>query len=50
MPYVVDTGVALEWYIPEAGPAEARLSMGPGIDRHAPDLLLRDRRPEGKPP
>jgi predicted nucleic acid-binding protein len=39
MSYVVDTSVALKWYIPEAGSAEARLYMGPGIDRHAPDLL-----------
>lgn len=39
MSYVVDTSVALKWYIPEAGSAEARLYMSPGIDRHAPDLL-----------
>jgi predicted nucleic acid-binding protein len=39
MSYVVDTSVALKWYIPEAGSAEARLYMGLGIDRHAPDLL-----------
>ena len=39
MSYVVDTSVALKWYIPEVGSAEARHYMGPGIDRHAPDLL-----------
>jgi predicted nucleic acid-binding protein len=39
MSYVVDTSIALKWYIPEVGSAEARLYMGPGIDRHAPDLL-----------
>lgn len=38
-PYVIDTSVALKWYIPEAGFAEARRYLGPGIDRHAPDLL-----------
>jgi predicted nucleic acid-binding protein len=38
-PYIIDTSVALKWYIPEAGSAEARRYMGPGIDRHAPDLL-----------
>jgi predicted nucleic acid-binding protein len=39
MSYVVDTSVALKWYIPEGGSAEARLYMTHGIDRHAPDLL-----------
>ena len=39
MSYVVDTSVALKWYIPEVGSAEARLYMGSSIDRHAPDLL-----------
>jgi predicted nucleic acid-binding protein len=39
MSYVVDTSVALKWYIPEAGSTEARLYMGLGLDRHAPDLL-----------
>jgi predicted nucleic acid-binding protein len=37
--YVIDTSVALKWYIPEAGFTEARCYMGPGIDRHSPDLL-----------
>ena len=38
-PYIIDTSVALKWYIPEAGFTEARRYMGSGIDRHAPDLL-----------
>jgi predicted nucleic acid-binding protein len=38
-PYVIDTSVALKWYIPEAGFSQARRYMGPGMDRHAPDLL-----------
>ena len=38
-PYIIDTSVALKWYIPEAGFAEARRYMALGIDRHAPDLL-----------
>jgi predicted nucleic acid-binding protein len=37
--YIIDTSVALKWYIPESGRAEALLYMGDGIDRHAPDLL-----------
>jgi predicted nucleic acid-binding protein len=38
-PCVIDTSVAAKWYIPEEHSTEARLFMGPGIDRHAPDLL-----------
>jgi predicted nucleic acid-binding protein len=38
-PFVIDTSVATKWYIPEEHSTEARLYMGPGIDRHAPDLL-----------
>jgi predicted nucleic acid-binding protein len=37
--YVIDTSVALKWYIPEAGSDEARCYMGLDFDRHAPDLL-----------
>jgi predicted nucleic acid-binding protein len=40
VPYVIDTSVALKWYIPEALRAEALLYLGPGVDRHAPDYLL----------
>lgn len=38
-PYVIDTCVALDWYIPQKYPTEARRYMAAGIDRHAPDLL-----------
>src|SRR4051794_29874667 len=38
-PFVIDTSVALKWYIPEDGTSEAVRYMGPGINRHAPDLL-----------
>jgi predicted nucleic acid-binding protein len=38
-PYVIDTSVAVKWYIPEAYSAEAQGYMGKGIDRHAPDYL-----------
>ena len=38
-PYVIDTSVAVKWYIPEALAAEARRYMGRAIDRHAPDYL-----------
>ena len=39
-PYVIDTSVAVKWYIPEARSAEARAYIGEGVDRHAPDYLL----------
>jgi predicted nucleic acid-binding protein len=38
-PYVIDTSIAVKWYIPEALAAEARRYMGKAIDRHAPDYL-----------
>jgi predicted nucleic acid-binding protein len=38
-PFVVDTSVALKWYLPETGRAEALAYMAAGLDRHAPDLL-----------
>jgi predicted nucleic acid-binding protein len=38
-PYVIDTSVAVKWYIPEALSAEAKRYMAKGIDRHAPDYL-----------
>jgi len=37
--FVIDTSVALKWYVPEEGRPEALLYMAPGIERHAPDLL-----------
>ena len=38
-PYVIDTSVAVKWYIPEPLSVEAKRYMGKGIDRHAPDYL-----------
>jgi predicted nucleic acid-binding protein len=38
-PYVIDTSVALDWYIPQRFSVEARRFLGAGVDRHAPDLL-----------
>jgi predicted nucleic acid-binding protein len=40
VPYVIDTSVAVKWYIPEAHSAEAKAYIGAGVDRHAPDYLL----------
>jgi predicted nucleic acid-binding protein len=37
--FVVDTSVALKWYLPEAGRTEALVYSAQGIERHAPDLL-----------
>ncbi len=39
-PYVIDTSVAVKWYIPESFSVEAKRYMGKGLDRHAPDYLL----------
>ena len=39
-PYVIDTSVAVKWYIPESLSVEAKRYMGKGLDRHAPDYLL----------
>jgi predicted nucleic acid-binding protein len=38
--YVIDTSVAVKWYIPELLSVEAKRFMGKGLDRHAPDYLL----------
>jgi predicted nucleic acid-binding protein len=38
--YVIDTSVAVKWYIPEAHSVEAKVYLGRGLDRHAPDYLL----------
>jgi predicted nucleic acid-binding protein len=38
--YVIDTSVAIKWYIPEAHSLEAKAYIGKGVDRHAPDYLL----------
>jgi predicted nucleic acid-binding protein len=37
--YVIDTSVAVKWYIPETFSLEAKRYLGKGIDRHAPDYL-----------
>lgn len=37
--FVIDTSVAVKWYVPEEGRPEALLYMAPSIDRRAPDLL-----------
>jgi predicted nucleic acid-binding protein len=37
--FVIDTSVALKWYVPEAGRTEALRYLAPGIERHAPELL-----------
>jgi predicted nucleic acid-binding protein len=39
-PSVIDTSVAVKWYIPEAFSAEAKRYLGKGLDRHAPGYLL----------
>jgi predicted nucleic acid-binding protein len=38
-PYVIDTSVAVKWYIPEDHSVEAKGYMVKGLDRHAPDYL-----------
>ena len=38
-PYVIDTSVAVKWYIPEPHSVEAKVYLGRGLDRHAPDYL-----------
>jgi predicted nucleic acid-binding protein len=40
MPYVIDTSVAIKWYIPEAHSVDAKAYIARGLDRHAPDYLL----------
>ncbi len=36
---VVDSSVAVKWYVPEKGAAEAASFLSPGVQRLAPDLL-----------
>jgi predicted nucleic acid-binding protein len=38
--YVIDTSVAVKWYVPETCSAEAMRYLDRRIDRHAPDYLL----------
>ncbi|MFO0951209.1 MAG: type II toxin-antitoxin system VapC family toxin [Isosphaeraceae bacterium] len=37
--YVIDTSVALSWYIPQSHPTEALRYLDDDVERHAPDLL-----------
>jgi predicted nucleic acid-binding protein len=39
-PFVIDTSVAIKWYIPEAHSVQAKAYIARGLDRHAPDYLL----------
>jgi predicted nucleic acid-binding protein len=38
-PYIIDTSVAMKWYIPEPFSDQAKRYMARDIDRHAPDYL-----------
>jgi hypothetical protein len=35
-PYIIDTSVAVKWYIPEPHSLAAKGYMSKGLDRHAP--------------
>jgi predicted nucleic acid-binding protein len=37
--YVIDTSVAIKWYLPEVYQAEAQRFLDPAYDRHAPDFV-----------
>jgi predicted nucleic acid-binding protein len=37
--FVIDTSVAIKWYLPEVHQAEAQRFLDPAFDRHAPDFL-----------
>jgi predicted nucleic acid-binding protein len=37
--FVIDTSVAIKWYLPEIYQAEAQLFLNTSHDRHAPDFL-----------
>jgi predicted nucleic acid-binding protein len=37
--YVIDTSVAIKWYLPEVYQAEAQRFLDPAFDRHAPDFI-----------
>lgn len=36
----IDASVAVKWLVPEDAHNQARLLLGPGIERHAPGLML----------
>ncbi len=37
--FIIDTSVAIKWYLPEVNQSEAQRFLDPLFDRHAPDLL-----------
>ena len=37
--FIIDTSVAIKWYLPEIYQSEAQRFLDPVCDRHAPDLL-----------
>jgi predicted nucleic acid-binding protein len=37
--YIIDTSVAIKWYLPEIYQTEAQRFLDPVYDRHAPDLI-----------
>jgi predicted nucleic acid-binding protein len=37
--FIIDTSVAIKWYLPEIYQSEAQRFLDPMLDRHAPDLL-----------
>ncbi len=37
--FIIDTSVAIKWYLPEIYQSEAQRFLDPVLDRHAPDLL-----------
>jgi len=37
--FVIDTSVAVKWYLPEIYQSEAQRFLDPVLDRHAPDFL-----------
>ena len=52
VPYVIDTSVAIKWYIPEAHSVEAKAYIGKGLDRHCARLPAgrgRQRRAQASP-
>jgi predicted nucleic acid-binding protein len=37
--FIIDTSVAIKWYLPEIYQSEAQRFLNPVFDRHAPDFL-----------
>jgi predicted nucleic acid-binding protein len=38
--HIVDSSVVIKWYVPEVHSADALRYLDPGLERHAPELLL----------